>query len=414
MNRSTKKKNLTKTTEEDLYYDFFVPFSEYFDKANKLLTKKRNTLKMIYDKAYVPIGNTGSNCEESFDNEYEDIDQKIDYEKFEKPIEKELPSHSEENPPKDVNNVISLIEDKDKIDKLFTNPSKDEVQNNLDNPQSTNNVIPDDISKNETFSDVLKDFIKPSSDIIFKKVTIKEKEPDQDNDDHDHDIEKPNFFDYYSDPKKHMADFNKAKSVSTIKKPKVFIVIELSIRDFKPFHPEDIIESLKIKGITGIKSIEFGLIQNTGNFPGFAYMELSSEEVKKELLNTKSINSINYKNQVYTFSTRFRSLKELERCKIGTNQIPIHTRYYIGDLPLNFYCSDIMNMFYNIVLKSGPFNILFISLYYNNGVFNGKCHVNITNELNFHIQNLSNDTVSFKDKTFKMIRNSNVKLDYYK
>ncbi len=41
MNRSTKKKNLTKTTEEDLYYDFFVPFSEYFDKANKLLTKKK-------------------------------------------------------------------------------------------------------------------------------------------------------------------------------------------------------------------------------------------------------------------------------------------------------------------------------------------------------------------------------------
>ncbi len=81
---------------------------------------------MIYDKAYVPIGNTGSNCEESFDNEYEDIDQKIDYEKFEKPIEKELPSHTEENPPKDVNNVISLIEDKDKIDKLFTNPSNDE------------------------------------------------------------------------------------------------------------------------------------------------------------------------------------------------------------------------------------------------------------------------------------------------
>lgn len=390
-----------KNREEDIYIDFINPYCEIMDKvqenlkqANDLLKKKR-----IY---------------------YKNLSQNLRRTKSDSQIEEEE-SHKENDPKKndiiDLNNDDKVLpadcKDKSKLLDSLPDVEKIDVEEPLDNSQLPNANSADNLEENyyddsvvlnpktNMFSKVLKDLIEPPTDpnIIFLKEVKSKSEKDLKDD--------VKQIDYYSDFNKHYNDFKIRTRIS-----KYFVVVEFPLPD-RAFHPEDLIESLKAIKIFDIRSIEFGMHTETGRFNGFAYLDVGSNENKEILLKRKTVPSVNYIDRDYEFTRNFRAPKELQTQLLGNNQIQDHSRYYIQNLPHNFKCSDIVNMFYQIPVSKSPFVVHFISLYYTSGTFIGKCHVNISNELNHLLKTFYGNQIHYGKKAFPLVKNHNVRLDYY-
>lgn len=296
---------------------------------------------------------------------------------------------------------------------LFYDPSK---LSSLPDLEKIDTSIPDDVGVNPSsqhknaddlpasekkdineFSQVLKEFQEPDNDIPMK--IIKKSLPKSDGQ-----------IDYYSNPSK-LALEHKFK----LKPLKCYVVVESDIPSNMNFQPEDLIKTLRHYKITDIRSIEFGLHNATGRFNGFAYMDVGSIQLRNKILDLIRVNSISDSKVVYDFTLHFRDPRELDRESLGSNQIPGHNRYFIQNLPTNMECKDIASMFLRIKVQTNPFTLRFISIYYNQGVFKGNVHVNISNELHFFLNNLNMNKmeITYGNKAYQMTKNPNVKFEYY-